>query len=343
MYVFSYERASDEEIEQVEKLCCTDSDFPPKISLKNGDVQTTYSVGATHCTDRKILNYRHLFDYIPDYKGGGHKEELYTSICSVNLANNSYFEDENEVPISFLQISDEEAQRRGGGQCVAVVKDIPQSILRFEPAKPIRKELWGKPKADIFALFFRQFSFIWKSRWINSPCQISTVTTEEYIARLPLEEDCMSIIVPFRQIYSETDNLYNNACNIFKCHCPKEHPSYDWVVGYQKEFNHSLEGNTFFSILDCGINVRRYLNAFAYGASLVHVNGKEKYKEDFDYLREKYQHEMIVMEYHSILHGLMSKMSMINDVMRKNVEYWINDLGWEKPSEKPLGSGIFNS
>lgn len=345
-YVFSYERASEEEIEQVIKLCCKKSEFPPPIkSPRIGDVQVSYSVGSNNYTDHKILSYRHLFDYVSGYEGGDHKDQLFSSYRSVNLTPETYYEDENEKSISFLQIADEESHRINGENGFAIVKDIPESIFRLEPIMPIREDLWKKTDADIFALFFKQLNFIHNSRWINSPCQVSPISKEKCHARLPLQEDCMAVMLSFRQMYSnnDSDNLFNKICTIYKRHCPKEHPTYHWVEDYQKDFNTILEGYTNFPIQDCRINVRRYLNAFAYGARVVHVRSKkEESALDLEYLLNKFRREEVIMQYHVILHNLMSKMLMVRDVLRKNVGHWISNIGWEGPSGKPIGSGIFN-
>ena len=315
-------------------------------SSKIGDVQISYSVGANNTTSRRILNYRHLFDFISDYEGSNHhKDEQIQRYCSVNLSLDTYYEDENEKPISLLQIFDEEMQRRNGGHGLAIVKDIPESVLRFSPAIPVRKELWKGSDADIFALFFRQFSFIRKSRWINSPCQISPISKDICQSRLPIQEDCMAVILPFRQMYSndQKDNLFNKVCNIYKRHCPKEHPTYNWVSDYQKDFNNMLNGSIDFPIHNCKINNRRYLNAFAYGAKVVHVESKEKEPvHDFKCVLENFQQEMVIMQYHVILRNLMSTMAMVVDVLQKNIGHWINDLGWSGWADKLSGSKIFN-
>ena len=347
-YLFSYERASEEEIKQVISLCCKESDFPPPMkSPKIGDVQITYSVGANNTTSRRILNYRHLFDFISDYEVRNYrKDEQIQRDCSVSLPLDTYYEDENEKPISLLQIFDEEMQRRNGGHGLAIVDGMPESVLRFKPAIPIRKELWKESDADMFALFFRQFSFIRKSRWINSPCQVSPISKGICQARLPIQEDCMAVILPFRQMYSNDrkDNLFNKVCNVYKRHCPEGHPTYNWVSDYQKDFNNMLDGSVNFPIQNCQINNRRYLNAFAYGAKVVHVESKEKEPvRDFKYLLENFQQEMVIMQYHVILRNLMSTMSMVVSVLQKNVGHWINDLGWSGLADKLSGSEIFNN
>lgn len=347
-YIFSYKRASEEEIKQVISLCCKENDFPPPMkSPKIGDVQISYSVGVNNTTSRRILNYRHLFDFISDYENrNSHEDEQIQRYCSVNLPLDTYYEDENEKPISLLQIFDEEMQRRNGGHGLAIVKDMPESVLRFSPAIPVRKELWKESDADIFALFFRQFSFIRKSRWINSPCQISPISKDICHARLPIQEDCMAVILPFRQMYSNDnkDNLFNKSCNLYKRHCPKGYPTYDWINDYQKDFNNTLNGTTNFPIRNCGINNRRYLNAFAYGAKVIHVKSNEiEPVDDFKYLLARFRQEMIIMQYHVILHDLLRTMYMVVDVLQKNVGHWINNLGWSGWSDKLSGSEIFNN
>ena len=343
-YIFSYKRASEEEIKQVISLCCKENDFPPPIkSPKIGDVQETFSVGVNHNTNPGILKYRHLFDFIPN-EDGYFKDKQFHRFCSVTLPPKSYFEDENEKPISLLQIFDEESQRMYGKNSLAIVKDMPESVIRFNSVIPVQKELWKNSDADIFAHFFKQFSFIRKSRWITSPCQISPISKDKCYARLPIQEDCMSVILPFRQMYSNNkkDNLFNKVCNLYKRHCPKEHPTYNWVKDYQRDFNNILNSLPDFPIQNCGINNRRYLNAFAYGANVVHVESNENEPiQDLEYLLKNFQREMIIMQYHVILRSLFSSMSMVVDVFRKNVGYWINNLGWGGCADKLSGSEIF--
>jgi hypothetical protein len=347
-YTFSYERASEEEIEQVINLCCQkkESDFPPPTkSPKIGDTQISFFVGVNNYTNHRILNYRNLFDFVPDYENNNcHKAKPIHIPFFVNLPHDSYYEDENEKPISLLQVFDEE-MRKSGRHGLAIVKDIPESVLRFDPANPIRKKFWKTTDADAFALFFRQFKFIRNSRWINSPCQISPVSKDICHARLPIQEDCMAVILPFRQMYSnnDRDNLFNKVCNIHKRHCPNEHPTYFWVNDYQKDFNNTLNSHPNFPIQNCKINCQRYLNAFAYGAKVVHVkNNEEEPVHDLKYLLDNFQQEMVIMQYHVILRNLMRTMSMVVDVLKKNVGHWINNLRWSSGVDKLSGSEIFN-
>lgn len=345
-YIFSYERASEEEIKEVMRLCCKKSDFPPKMtSPKIGDAQVSYSIGSNDYTDPEIIKYRHLFDFVDNSKKASCCNKPFSSFHTVNLKPDSYYEDENGKPISYIQMMDEELRRKNGGTGIAIIKGHPESILRLEPVQPLRKELWNKADADVFALFFKQLNFILQSRWINSPCQISPISKDKCYTRLPLEEDCMAVMLPFRQIYSKnpSDDLFNKVCKIFKRHCPKKHITYIWIEDYHEEFNAILEGNAYFPMQNCNINVRRFLNAFAYGAKVVHVKSKEKEPaQDLNYLLNEFQREKIIMQYHVILRNLMGTILMVHELLRKNIKYWISNLGWEDTSGGPIGSDIFN-
>ena len=344
-YVFSYERASEEEIQKVVSLCSPKKEFSPPIeNPKLGDFKITYSIGARH-TNLEILKYRHLFDLVPDYGVANIEHSGFRTFRSVSLTPNSYFEDENEKPISELDFFDEEMQRRNGETGIAIIFGKPESIFRLDPVKPTRDELWRNTDSDIIDHFFKQYYFIRKSRWFKSPCSISHTSRNEYFSQLPIQEDCMAIILPFRQLYSnnDTDNLFNKVCNVFKRHCPKDHQSFLWIEQYQKDFNLLLEEAPSFPLHNCEINRRRYLNAFAYGAKVVHVKGSNSEpSKDFEYLCNNFRLDEIVMQYHLILNDLMNKFAMVVDLLRKNFGYWVNDLGWKGPSEKPSGSDVFS-
>ncbi len=345
-YVFSYERASLKEAQNVIQLCCEERRFPPPMkSTKIGDRQITFSVGASKCTSPEIIKYRRLFDYVPEYaKDNCFKDSALGAVHHVKLAPNTYFEDEKEDVITRIQIFDEEAQRKGGGHKLSIIKDVPESIIRFGPAKPLREHLWEKEDTAVFAHFFSQYHFIRKSRWIFSPCQVSPVSADVCFSELPLEEDCMAIILPFRQLYSKhpNDDLLNKVCNIHKRHCPKQHPTYDWVEEYRKAFNRTLENPSWFPLNKCEISVRRYLNAFAYGARVIHVkNQKQEVAQDWTYLLKTFKKEMVIMQYHAILRDLISRVSMVVGVLRQNVSNWVKDFGQEG-GEGLEGSSIFN-
>lgn len=349
-HVFSYDRASDRDAEEVIRLCCGEESFASQIEKpKMGETQITYSIGFSY-TNRSILQYRHLFDYVPDLENASdHSNEQYIACRSVNLPPDSYFEDENQEPISMMQIMDEEAKLENGSTA-AIVMDIPKSILRSGPSSPIRKDLWKKADWDIYTLFLKIYHFIHRSRWYVSPCMVSSIPNDIKHTQMPLSEDCMAIIIPFRQLYSnnQSDNLFNKICNIHSRHCSQEHPTYMWVKEYQKVFNRSLDDKVHFipacgiNTQNCDINNRSYLDAFAYGAKIVHVqHQKEKTAQDFRYLQDNFKIEHMVMQYHMILHALMRPMGMVVEILKQDFNHWAEKHGFEKTGDT-IGMDIFN-
>ncbi len=345
-YVFSYDRATEAEAQQVIRLCCKEddtADCPAPKHINKGIV--TFTIGRNDYTDYSILNYRHLFDHVPNYGNGACCDEKpkHSRYCSVKLRSDTYFEDENERPITFLEISDEEGRRKLGEGYKAVVMGVPSSILRFPPAEPVRPELWQPSKLATIDLCIRQFQFIVKSRWFSSRCEVTPSEDNTMHARLPLPEHCMAVILPFRQFYSQnsTDDLFNKACNIHSCHCSRDHATFGWVKNYQKAFNAALDKQVEFLLRDCNLTGRRYLNAFAYGAEIIHPDSKEPQPaKDFNYLCENFPKQMVLMQYHALLHNLMHPVSMIIGALQQNVAHWINDLGWVG-SVGPGGSEVF--
>jgi len=194
----------------------------------------------------------------------------------VNLPPESYFEDESAQPISLMQIFDEEAKREHGEKAAAILLGHPESIVRHVPAEPVRAELWSQMDADLVDHLFDVYTELVQSRWLQARCVVASGARGEYRAILPVPEDCMAVILPFRQLYSRdsADDLFNRCCKIHNRHCPSKHVTYWWVAEYQSRFNTLLEEPVTFPLSCPNLPARRYLDAFAYGAKIVHASSR---------------------------------------------------------------------
>jgi len=332
-YRFDYTRATQEEVRDVLHICGQkdDTGLPPEQDMKLGDTRVSFQLGGSSGTSTRILQYRHLFEYVPDESRVFSEEEASTSFLSVTLPPDSYFEDENENPITLTQIFDEEARRSGGNDAFAIVMDQPESILRCGPVQPIRPELWRKVSADLMGQLFDVCRQLFHSRWLKSECVVSPDAKGSLQAVLPIREDCMAVILPFRQLYSKggSDDLFNRCCKIHARHCPASHPMHCWVEEYKKQFNAFLKAPVGFPLNGCTLAARRYLDAFSYGAKVVHVTSRTNTPaEDWDYLLRSFPKEMVIMGYHYILRTLLHSVSMATPVLWQNVGHWINECGW---------------
>jgi len=305
--------------------------------MSPGQWEETYSVSAGDTgTSPEILKYRRLFEAVEecDALGGGTRP-----FTTVRLQPESYFEDEDGKPISMVDIYDRDMQRDGDTNAFAVVVDHPDSVLRRGPAEPIRPELWTQKDADLFARLFETYRFLARSKWVQSNCQVSPSKTGDATAILPVEEDCMSVILPFRQLYSsdEKDNLFNRACNLHNKHCEKGCPHWWWVDHYKHAFNKFLASAPGFCI-KTDISARRYLDAFAYGARIVHATSRSNVPvADFEALLSHNSKEMVVFAYHYILHSLLGYVSQAQIVMLQNARHWTNTRGWKGPTDLAVG------
>jgi hypothetical protein len=338
-YRFSYARATEEETNDVIHLCMTQK--RESLSDSDAEIGTTrvsYKLGADG-TDTRILRYRHLFDYVPDEKQAFSKDECRGGFTTVSLSPESYFEDENQTPIALVRIYDEEAKRRGGDGAFAIVLDQPESILRCGPVQPIRPELWQEADADLMMHLFEVYRQLFHSRWLKSECVVSPGAKGTSQVVLPMREDCMAVILPVRQLYSNdaSDDLFNRCCKIHARHCPTSHPMHQWVEQYKKRFNACLEAPVGFPLNGCTLPARRYLDAFAYGAKVVHVTSKTSTPpEDWDYLLRTFPKGMVIMGYHYILRTLLHSVSMAATVLWQSVGHWISECGWA--GSKPKGT-----
>ena len=344
-YRFDYTRAKQEEIRDVLHLCGQKDDpgLPPEQDMKLGDARVSFQLGGSSGTSTRILQYRHLFEYVPDESRLFSEEEAPISFLSVTLPPESYFEDENENPITLVQIHDEEAQRKNGEGNFVIVMDQPESVLRYGPPEPVRAHLWSESEAELVMHLAAVHDQLIGSRWLQSRCVVAPAANAEYHAILPVLEDCMAVVLPFRQLYSKDrmDDLFNRCCKIHNRHCPKDHPAHTWMENYRKQFNALLEEPVPFPLSGCTLPARRYLDAFAHGARVIHVSSKKSIpEEDLKNLLASHPREMVVMGYHATLRFLLSTVSMAIPVMKQSVGHWINDLGWANCT-KPGGQELF--
>jgi hypothetical protein len=330
-YRFNYDRATDDEIADVLQLVDNrKEDSLPPMTREIGETRVSFSIGGAESTDSRILQYRQLFEFVPE-------EDLFSNIgtpsafLSVTLPPDSYFEDENEQPITMLQVFDEEARLKNGDGAFAILMDHPESVVRCGPATPIRHDLWSETNAALVAQLIEVYGQLRRSRWLMSPCSVTPLSKSEYHAVLPVHEDCMAIILPFRQLYSRDgmDNLFNRCTKIHNQHCPNQHPYFAWVDHYKTAFNSFLDREVGFPLQNTGMPAWRYLDAFAYGARLVHATSRKADPvEDLTSLLASHPKPMVVMGYHYILRQLLGYVSMALPVLRQNVSHWISECGW---------------
>ncbi len=333
-YRFNPDRATPEQVETVLRLVGhrerREIDHRPPLAV--GETRVTWSLGGNPCTHRAILDYRHLFDFVPDGDDGGFGDmEGRTALLSVALPANAYFEDETEQPISLMEIFDEEAKRNGDDDSRAILLDHPESILRFDPSPPVRADLWTAKDAGLVMQLKTVQGQLMRSRWLRSKCVVSPVEPGQYEAVLPLQDDCMAVILPFRQLYSKdaSDDLFNRVCNLHNRHCLKSHATRWWVAHYQKQFNSFLERPQSFPPGQTTLIARRYLDAFAYGARLVHATSRTADPAaDLERLLKERSRELVVMGYHYILRQLLGYVSQALVVILHNVDHWIGKHDW---------------
>jgi len=342
-YRINYERATEAEAQEVLRLVGhgRKDDFldPPG---KVGETRVSFEVGGSSGTSREILRYRNLFDFVPDEKALAADTEEACEFLMVNLIQ-EYFEDENEKPITQIQMHDEEAQRNGGPSAISVVLNHPESVLRCGPAEPIRPELWSQADAELIAQLMDVFAQLAESRWLQSRCIVGRAAKDNYKVILPISEDCMAVILPFRQLYSKdpADDLFNRCCKIHNRHCTETHPTHWWVDKYKVRFNTFLDKPVNFPLFQTTLPARRYLDAFAYGAKVVHATSrKSNPATDLSSLLASHPKEMVVMGYHYTLHILLGYVSMAMPVLRQNVMHWVNDLHWAGP-QSPKARDLF--
>lgn len=344
-YRFDYDKASDDETAAVLGLVSHDRLDPSCDDTALESDQATERLclsGGEVFPSPEIIHYRHLFVPVEEAELNSHIPGA-DGFLTVMLRPDSYFEDENEKPISFMEVHDREARREGTKETFAIVPDHPETILRFGPAQPIRPDLWSQRDADLLAQFFDTYNDLISSKWLHSRCEVVSSGTGVHAALLPLHEDCMSVILPFRQLYSsgENDNLFNRCCGIHNRHCPPDGAHLRWIQHYKCAFNAYLDRESGPTLVNTKISVRRYLDAFAYGARIVHATSKtNEPQSDLKALLSANASEMVALGYHFALGQLLGYVSHAVPIIRQNVHHWTADLGWPKPT-RPVAWELF--
>jgi hypothetical protein len=99
------------------------------------------------------------------------------------------------------------------------------------------------------------------------------------------------------------------------------------VVGPTDRF-HPFSIHSKFRTPPTSLVARRYLDAFAYGARLVHATSRNADPAaDLDQLFEERSREMVVMGYPYILRQLLGYVSQALPVILHNVDHWIGEHG----------------
>jgi len=343
-YRFNYDKATEAEIAEVLQITSREDNntlSEPPREVGKGTLSFCLSTSA-HDRSQKIIRFRHLFEYVPEESQVCLQAELHRGFVTVGPSVDSYFEDECGKPITMIEIMDAEARRTGGEHAVAILYDEPKSLLRLGPAEPVRPELWTGGYGALVAHFLEVYRQIAKSRWLASECVVSPSQPGKYKAILPVRDDCMAVILPFRQLYSKsgTDDLFNRCCNIHNRHCPRNHPAFAWVNEYKNRFNTFLQQTPGFPMPAIDISAQRYLDAFAYGARVIHVSSKtDTPAVDLKRLLKDRPIQLVVLGFHYILRELMRYVSMAAPVIHQDVSHWVCDLGWKDdlgPSARDL-------
>jgi len=340
-YRFDYNKATDSEIAEVIRLAHSRSSATSDEVATHGEIIEVLSSRVPERQD-DIVRYRHLFVPVNEEEIVLNEVQSH-SFTSLFFPAGEYCEDENEQPISTMEMHDREAKREKGENAYAIVLNHPETILRLGPVTPIRTELWTDKDADLFAQFFSIFGFLARSRWLRSPCRVTSSTAGVTSATLPLHEDCMSVILPFRQLYSKKDDLFNLACDLHNRHCPPNNDYHMWVKHYKDNFNCFLNTERRQPFVQTAISAERYIEAFAYGAGMIHKRSDNKEPEsDLLLLLHSNDKEKVVFGYHYILRILLGYVSQAATVMQKSVQHWTHELRWAE-SKRLLAEDLFRS
>ena len=102
-----------------------------------------------------------------------------------------------------------------------------------------------------------------------------------------------------------------------------------------------LDGCSNFPAKVGDITNKRYLDAFAYGARVVHARpDNPQVVADYRTLQKLNEPQMVQLGYHSILRSLLGIIGMVVPVVRQNYIHWTEGLGWQRPTDLPDPFGV---
>jgi hypothetical protein len=217
----------------------------------------------------------------------------------------------------------------------AIILGQPETVLRIGPCILLRAGEWEQGYSDTLAHFLQVQRQIGESSWFKSDCTYTVSGGKVTDRGFPDLESFVYAAVYFRQLCSERDHLFIDACDCYTRFVDSP-AKVAWVNAERERFLSSWRKP--------GLHIKTHtteelFHAFLYGAYLLHSipMAREKHKNAFKAIIAGYSREQVQFELHGSLRQLFNHVANVAVVISQDFAQWVAtgqvpkpDVMWHK-------------
>ena len=183
--------------------------------------------------------------------------------------------------------------------------------------------------SDIIAHFLQVHKQLVESRWNHSEIAFTHQGGKVIKSSFSGFEDFVFAIVYLRQFLLKKDKLLEDVVERYRRHCSCKRRC-SWVTEEQKSFEAVLERDAIF--LE-GYKVRDVLDAFMYGAALIHKppHLKAKQRAHFLALYDGKCREELLFALNESMKSLLRHVHNVALVVHRDFAYWLQEYDLPRP------------
>lgn len=196
-----------------------------------------------------------------------------------------------------------------------------KSVLQLGPSPMRNKDAWQQKDSDTLAHFLQVNRQIAKSRWLKEECTLASKGSK-IDSQVPSFESLVYVSIYFRQLFSDDDKLFSDACNTYKRYVANE-AKIIWVECEKKSFFAILKEKPIFSSTT-GVTNANLIDAFLYGALLFHAVEKVKAhkRTTFKMLLQDLGRDKLVFSLNACLRQLYNHVGAVAPVIYQDFAHW---------------------
>jgi len=197
-----------------------------------------------------------------------------------------------------------------------------------------REEFFTQEVSDLFAHFIQIICVLQRSEWykmvVNGSLQLNMNHDGKTRASMPSLELTVFALVYIRQLISTADNIVNRSCKQYKCFIENTQKR-NYIAELQKNFNHYLNDDlatmSHYTLLAERVqNNREFIEAFFYGALIIHGdnNPKDKNCEHYKslYLAGEKKRPRFIWELNNTVLRVLENATKIAVLLQKDFAKW---------------------
>ncbi|MFQ5734807.1 MAG: hypothetical protein ACE5KM_22975 [Planctomycetaceae bacterium] len=212
-------------------------------------------------------------------------------------------------------------RRDGCNMSQAIVLGEPKTVLSLGPAELRATADWHQDDSDTLAHFIQVHWQIAESSWLKDDCNF-TSCGDNTGGRFPDLESFVFVAVYFRQLFSDRDHLFSDACECY-VRAVDSPVKAAWV---NKEKERCLSAWNEPGLFINNHSREEVFNAMMYGAHLLHSlpSTWKRHRDAFrDILANTPRHKML-FEIHGALRTMLNYVNDVAVVAYQDFAHWLD-------------------